>query len=180
MRGPVGKLVTDGVMGLQRPGSSSDPQVVTTEKTLGVNEWREDEVLSDKVKGGYENRDLTTLPGLLTNREVKEKQVISKYRADYDSTPGTEDLVTTGRSVSFEDTEFDHDAKDEDSYVDDELEDKAPVQEPILHEDVHEDADVFVTKSGGVKSLSRNFADEFEEAGNQSLLMMILTTLTTT
>ncbi|OWY91986.1 hypothetical protein PHMEG_00039190 [Phytophthora megakarya] len=82
-------------------------------------------------------------------------------RADYDSTPGTVDLVTTGRSVSFEDTEFDHDAKDEDNYVDDELEDKAPVQEP----DLHEDADVFVTRSGGVKSLSRNLADEFEEAG---------------
>ncbi|OWY91909.1 hypothetical protein PHMEG_00039296, partial [Phytophthora megakarya] len=82
-------------------------------------------------------------------------------RADYDSTPSTEDLVTTGRSVSFEDTEFDHDTKDEDDYVDDELEDKAPVQEP----DLHEDADVFVTKGGGVKSLSRNLADEFEEAG---------------
>ncbi|OWY94620.1 hypothetical protein PHMEG_00035597, partial [Phytophthora megakarya] len=61
----------------------------------------------------------------------------------------------------FEDTVFDHDTKDEDDYVDDELEDKAPVQEP----DLHEDADVFVTKSGGVKSLSRNLADEFEEAG---------------
>ncbi|OWZ08857.1 hypothetical protein PHMEG_00018535 [Phytophthora megakarya] len=82
-------------------------------------------------------------------------------RADNDSTPGTEDLVTPGRSVSFEDTEYDHDAKDEDDYVDDELEDKAPVQEP----DLHEDADVFVTKSGGVKSLSHNLADEFEEAG---------------
>ncbi|OWY99173.1 hypothetical protein PHMEG_00029876 [Phytophthora megakarya] len=64
-------------------------------------------------------------------------------RADYDSTSSTEDLVTTGRSVRFEDTEFDHDANDEDDYVDDELEDKAPVQEP----DLHEDADVFVTKS---------------------------------
>ncbi|OWY90691.1 Eukaryotic/viral aspartic protease, partial [Phytophthora megakarya] len=64
------------------------------------------------------------------------------------------------RSVSFEDTEFDHDAKDEDDYVDDELEDKAPVQEP----DLHDDADVFVTKRGDVKSLSRNLADEFEEA----------------
>ncbi|OWZ05317.1 Eukaryotic/viral aspartic protease [Phytophthora megakarya] len=70
-------------------------------------------------------------------------------QADYDSTPGTEALLTTGRSVSFEDTEFDHDAKDEDDYVDDELEDKAPVQEPDLHEDA---------------SLSRNLADEFEEA----------------
>ncbi|OWY95396.1 hypothetical protein PHMEG_00034610, partial [Phytophthora megakarya] len=49
----------------------------------------------------------------------------------------------------------------EDDYVDDELEDKAPVQEP----DLHENADVFVTKSGGMKSLSRNLADEFEEAG---------------
>ncbi|OWY93058.1 Eukaryotic/viral aspartic protease, partial [Phytophthora megakarya] len=58
-------------------------------------------------------------------------------------------------------TELDHDVKDEDDYVDDELEDKAPVQEP----DFHEDADVFVTKSGGVKSLSRSIADEFEEAG---------------
>ncbi|OWZ04405.1 reverse transcriptase [Phytophthora megakarya] len=82
-------------------------------------------------------------------------------RADYDSTPGTEDLVTTGRSVSFEDTEFDHDTKDEDDYVDDELEDKAPVQEPELHEY----ADVFVKKCGDVKSLPRNLADEFEEAG---------------
>ncbi|OWZ04529.1 Eukaryotic/viral aspartic protease [Phytophthora megakarya] len=81
-------------------------------------------------------------------------------RADYDSTPGTEDLVTTGRSVSFEDTEFDHDAKDEDDYVDDELEGKAPVQEP----DLYKDADMFVTKSDGVKSLSRNLADEFEVA----------------
>ncbi|OWZ06500.1 hypothetical protein PHMEG_00021241 [Phytophthora megakarya] len=77
------------------------------------------------------------------------------------STPGTEDLVTTGRSVSFEDTEFDHDADDEGDYVDDDLEDKAPVQET----DLHEDADVFVTKSGVVKSLSRNLADELEEAG---------------
>ncbi|OWY96107.1 hypothetical protein PHMEG_00033717 [Phytophthora megakarya] len=59
-------------------------------------------------------------------------------RADYNSTPGTEDLVTTGRSVSFEDTEFDHDTMDADDYVDDELEDKAPVQKP----DLHEDADV--------------------------------------
>ncbi|OWZ08208.1 hypothetical protein PHMEG_00019289 [Phytophthora megakarya] len=50
-----------------------------------------------------------------------------KDRADYDSTSRTEDLVMTGRSISFEDTEFDHDAKDEDDYVDDELEDKAPV-----------------------------------------------------
>ncbi|OWZ02643.1 hypothetical protein PHMEG_00025759, partial [Phytophthora megakarya] len=82
-------------------------------------------------------------------------------RADYNSTSGTEDLVTTGRSVCFKDTEFDHDAKDEDDYVDDELEDKAPVQES----DLHEDADVFVTKGGGVKSLSRNLADEFEGAG---------------
>ncbi|OWZ00560.1 hypothetical protein PHMEG_00028220 [Phytophthora megakarya] len=81
--------------------------------------------------------------------------------ADYDSTSGTEDLVTPGRSVSFEYTEFDHDAKGEDDYVDDEFEDKTPVQEPHLHED----ADVFVTKSGGMKSLSRNLADEFEEAG---------------
>ncbi|OWY90463.1 Eukaryotic/viral aspartic protease, partial [Phytophthora megakarya] len=56
----------------------------------------------------------------------------------------------------FADTEFDYDTKDEDDYVDDELEDKT---------DLHEDADVFVTKSGGVKSLSRNLADEFEEAG---------------
>ncbi|OWZ06293.1 Eukaryotic/viral aspartic protease [Phytophthora megakarya] len=82
-------------------------------------------------------------------------------RADYDLTPCTEDLVTTGRSVRFEDTEFDHAAKDEDDHVDDELEDKAPVQKP----DLHEEPDVFVTKSGGVKSLSRNLADEFEEAG---------------
>ncbi|OWZ04042.1 hypothetical protein PHMEG_00024129 [Phytophthora megakarya] len=52
-------------------------------------------------------------------------------------------------------------AKDEDDYVDNELEAKAPVQEP----DLHEGADMFVTKSGGVKSLSCNFADEFEEAG---------------
>ncbi|OWZ18407.1 hypothetical protein PHMEG_0007502 [Phytophthora megakarya] len=86
-------------------------------------------------------------------------------RDDYDSTPGTEDLVTTGRSVSFEDTEFDHDTKDEDDYVDDELDDKAPVQDP----DFHKDADVFVTKSGGVKSLSRNIAVEFEEAGKSEL-----------
>ncbi|OWZ11688.1 hypothetical protein PHMEG_00015256 [Phytophthora megakarya] len=71
-----------------------------------------------------------------------------------------EDLVTTGRSVSFENIDFDHDAKDEDDYVDDELEDKAPVQE----HDIHEDADMFVTKRGGLKSLSRNLADEFEEA----------------
>ncbi|OWZ09601.1 Eukaryotic/viral aspartic protease, partial [Phytophthora megakarya] len=89
----------------------------------------------------------------------------SRGEGQDDSTPGTEDLVTTGRSVSFEDTEFDHDAKDEDDYVDDELEDKAPVQEP----DLHEDADVFVTKSGGMKSLSRNLADEFEEAGKPEL-----------
>ncbi|OWZ20006.1 hypothetical protein PHMEG_0005639 [Phytophthora megakarya] len=50
-------------------------------------------------------------------------------RDDYDSTPGTEDLVTNGRSVSFEGTEFDHDAKDEDDYGDDALEDKAPQTE---------------------------------------------------
>ncbi|OWZ14184.1 hypothetical protein PHMEG_00012376 [Phytophthora megakarya] len=59
-------------------------------------------------------------------------------RANYNSTPGTEDLVTTGRSISFEDRADYHDAKDEDDYVDDD---------------------------GGVKSLSRNLADEFEEAG---------------
>ncbi|OWZ14215.1 hypothetical protein PHMEG_00012347 [Phytophthora megakarya] len=82
-------------------------------------------------------------------------------RADYDSTPGTEDLVTTGRSVSSENTEFGHDTKDEDDYADNELEAKAPVQEP----DLHEDAYMFVTKNGGVKSLSRNLADEFKEAG---------------
>ncbi|OWY93718.1 Eukaryotic/viral aspartic protease, partial [Phytophthora megakarya] len=57
------------------------------------------------------------------------------------------------------DTEFDHDAKDEDDYVDDEF--NAPVQGP----DLHEDADVFVTKRGGVKSLSQNHGYEFEEAG---------------
>ncbi|OWZ24539.1 hypothetical protein PHMEG_000430 [Phytophthora megakarya] len=53
-----------------------------------------------------------------------------EHQTDYDSTPGTEDLVTTGRSVSFEDTEFGHDAKDEDDYVDDELEEKAPYRSP--------------------------------------------------
>ncbi|OWZ05319.1 Eukaryotic/viral aspartic protease [Phytophthora megakarya] len=97
-------------------------------------------------------------------------------RVDYDSTPGTEDVVTTGRSVSFEDTEVDHDAKDEDDYVDDELEDKTPVPEP----DLHEVADVFVTKSGGVKSLSRNLADEFEEAGKPEPAHDDMTNLTTT
>ncbi|OWZ13284.1 hypothetical protein PHMEG_00013422 [Phytophthora megakarya] len=81
-------------------------------------------------------------------------------RDEYDATPGTEDLVTTGRSVSFEDKEFDYDAKDEDDHVNDELEDKAPVQ----GSDFHEDADVFVTKGGGVKSLSPDLVDELEEA----------------
>ncbi|OWY95010.1 LOW QUALITY PROTEIN: hypothetical protein PHMEG_00035105 [Phytophthora megakarya] len=85
-------------------------------------------------------------------------------RADYDSTPGTEDL----------DTKFDHDAKDGDDYVNDELENKTPKP------DFHEDADVFGTKSGGVKSLSRNLADAIEEEANQSVLMMILTNLTMT
>ncbi|OWY92435.1 hypothetical protein PHMEG_00038573 [Phytophthora megakarya] len=56
---------------------------------------------------------------------------------DYDTTPGTDDLVTTGRSVSFEDSAFDPDAKDEDEYVhgDDDLEAKAPAQEPDLPEE---------------------------------------------
>ncbi|OWY98904.1 hypothetical protein PHMEG_00030204 [Phytophthora megakarya] len=62
-------------------------------------------------------------------------------RADYDLTPGTEDLVTTEGSVSFEETEFDHHNKDDDDYVDDELEDNP------------EDVAVLVTKDGGVKSL---------------------------
>ncbi|OWZ03370.1 hypothetical protein PHMEG_00024910 [Phytophthora megakarya] len=49
--------------GLQRPGSSSDPQVMTTEKAMRGNEWREDEALSDEVRNEYENRDLVTIPG---------------------------------------------------------------------------------------------------------------------
>ncbi|OWZ07731.1 Eukaryotic/viral aspartic protease [Phytophthora megakarya] len=73
-------------------------------------------------------------------------------------TPGTDDLLTTERVVSFSDSVFDPDAKDE---VRDDMEDKAPVQGPYLPED----AEMFVTKSGGVKSLSRNLADEFDEVG---------------
>ncbi|OWZ17345.1 Eukaryotic/viral aspartic protease [Phytophthora megakarya] len=76
-------------------------------------------------------------------------------------TPGTDDLVTTERTVSFSDSVFDPDAQDEDAYVHDDTEDKAPVQEPYLPED----AEMYVTKSGGVKSLSRNLADEFDEVG---------------
>ncbi|OWZ01911.1 Eukaryotic/viral aspartic protease [Phytophthora megakarya] len=64
---------------------------------------------------------------------------------NYDSTPGTDDLVTTGRLVSFEDSVFDPDANDEDEYVhgDDVLEAKTP--------------------SGGERLLVRNIADEFGE-----------------
>ncbi|OWZ07007.1 hypothetical protein PHMEG_00020661 [Phytophthora megakarya] len=85
----------------------------------------------------------------------------SGCRDDYDSTPGTDDLVTTGRSVSFKDSVFDPDATHEDEYVhcDDELEGKAPVQKP----DLPEEAEMFVTKSGGERSLARNLADEFDE-----------------
>ncbi|OWZ19839.1 hypothetical protein PHMEG_0005833 [Phytophthora megakarya] len=63
-------------------------------------------------------------------------------------------MVTTGRSVSFEDLVFDPDAKYEDEYVhgDDDKEGKAPVQEP----DLPEEAEIFVTKSGGERSLARN------------------------
>ncbi|OWY94314.1 Eukaryotic/viral aspartic protease [Phytophthora megakarya] len=77
------------------------------------------------------------------------------------TTPGTDDLVTTCRSVSFEDSAFDPDAKDEDEYVhgDDDLEVKAPAQEP----DLPEEAEMFVTKSGGERSLARTLADEFDE-----------------
>ncbi|OWZ03056.1 Eukaryotic/viral aspartic protease [Phytophthora megakarya] len=74
-------------------------------------------------------------------------------------TSGMDDLVTTERSVSFSDSVFDHDAQDEDEYVHDDTENKAPVQEP----DLPEDAEMFVTKGGSVKSLSRNLADEFDE-----------------
>ncbi|OWY98007.1 LOW QUALITY PROTEIN: Eukaryotic/viral aspartic protease [Phytophthora megakarya] len=80
---------------------------------------------------------------------------------DYDTTPGTDDLVTTRRSVSFVDSAFDPDAKPEDEYVhgDDDLEVKSPAQEP----DLLEEAEMFVTKSGGERSLARNLADEFDE-----------------
>ncbi|OWY95260.1 Eukaryotic/viral aspartic protease [Phytophthora megakarya] len=50
-------------------------------------------------------------------------------------TPGKDDLVTTERTVSFSDSVFDPDAQDEDEYVHDDTEDKAPVQEPDLPED---------------------------------------------
>ncbi|OWY97005.1 LOW QUALITY PROTEIN: Eukaryotic/viral aspartic protease [Phytophthora megakarya] len=69
-------------------------------------------------------------------------------------TPGTDDLVTTERTVSFSDSVFDPDAQDEDEYVHDDTEDKAPVKEP----DLPEDAEI-----GGVKLLSRNLAHEFDE-----------------
>ncbi|OWZ13176.1 Eukaryotic/viral aspartic protease [Phytophthora megakarya] len=69
-------------------------------------------------------------------------------------------MVTTGHSVSFEDSVFDPDANGEDEYVhDDDLENKASVLEP----DLLEEAKMFVTKSGGERSLARNLADEFDE-----------------
>ncbi|OWZ05259.1 hypothetical protein PHMEG_00022683 [Phytophthora megakarya] len=74
-------------------------------------------------------------------------------------TPRTDALVTTDRTAS--DSGFDPDAQDEDEYVHDDTEDKAPVQEP----DLPEDAEMFVKKRGGVKSLSRNLVDEFDEVG---------------
>ncbi|OWZ22846.1 LOW QUALITY PROTEIN: hypothetical protein PHMEG_0002400 [Phytophthora megakarya] len=92
-------------------------------------------------------------------RYAVERRGPSRLRLDI----CTEDLVTTGRSVSFEDTKLGHDAKNEDDYVNDDLKDKVPVQEP----NAHDDADVFVTKSGGVKSLSRNLAHKFEKAGKR-------------
>ncbi|OWY98767.1 LOW QUALITY PROTEIN: Eukaryotic/viral aspartic protease [Phytophthora megakarya] len=77
-------------------------------------------------------------------------------------TSGTDGLVTTERSVSFSDSVFDPDAQGEDEYIHDDTDDMAPVQEP----DLPEDAEMFVTKNGGVKSLSRNVADEFDEVGD--------------
>ncbi|OWZ11041.1 hypothetical protein PHMEG_00015993 [Phytophthora megakarya] len=72
-------------------------------------------------------------------------------------TPGKDGLVTTERTVSFSDSVFDPGAQDEDEYVHDDTEDKEP--------DLPEDAEMFVTKSGGMKSLSRNLADEYDEVG---------------
>ncbi|OWY96043.1 Eukaryotic/viral aspartic protease [Phytophthora megakarya] len=63
-------------------------------------------------------------------------------------TPGTDDLVMTEHTVSFSDSVFDPDAQDEDE-----------------DQNLPEDAEMLVTKSGGVKSLSRNLADEFDEVG---------------
>ncbi|OWZ18877.1 hypothetical protein PHMEG_0006962 [Phytophthora megakarya] len=77
-------------------------------------------------------------------------------------TPVTNDLVTSERSISFTDSVFIPDTQDEDEYVQDDTEVKAPVQKPDLSEDV----EMFVTKSGGVKSILRNLADEFDEVGD--------------
>ncbi|OWZ14556.1 LOW QUALITY PROTEIN: Eukaryotic/viral aspartic protease [Phytophthora megakarya] len=71
----------------------------------------------------------------------------------------------------FEDTEFDHHANDEDDYVDNELEDTAPVQES----DLHDDADVFVTRV--VTRCHATSETNSKKQANQSLLMMILTNL---